>query len=95
MENSHGDKSGNKGFVTLTDSWFNQFVSQVVVPKKSLKTFFEKYPLVDKTLATLLKKTNGYQLVIEKGLQTKPKLLSKYEPFIDLNLKHNYQIKGN
>lgn len=95
VENSHGDKSGNKGFVMITDSWFNQFVSQVVVPKKSLKTFFEKYPLVDKTLATLLKKTNGYELLIEKGLQTKPKLLSKYEPFIDLNLKHNYQIKGN
>ncbi|WP_027119637.1 C1 family peptidase [[Mycoplasma] testudinis] len=81
VENSHSEKSGNKGFVVITDSWFNQFVSQAVITKKSLQNFFDKYPLVDKKLALLLKKLDGFETTFGKGLKTKPELLSKYEPF--------------
>ena len=38
VENSWGDKPGNKGIFVLTDEWFSKYVYQVVVNKKHLKT---------------------------------------------------------
>ncbi|NBC81997.1 MAG: aminopeptidase [Bacteroidetes bacterium] len=34
VENSWGEKAGNKGFFVMSDNWFNQFNYQVVVHKK-------------------------------------------------------------
>ena len=34
VENSWGDAVGDKGYFVMTDAWFEQFVYQVVVPKK-------------------------------------------------------------
>ncbi len=31
MENSWGDKFGDKGFHTMSDSWFDEYVFEVVV----------------------------------------------------------------
>ena len=36
VENSWGDKRGNKGYMMMTDEWFEQFVVQVVVQKDML-----------------------------------------------------------
>ncbi|MFC2694714.1 MAG: C1 family peptidase [Lactobacillus sp.] len=36
VENSWGDKSGAKGFFTMSHDWFNEFVYEVVVHKKYL-----------------------------------------------------------
>lgn len=36
VENSWGDKKGNKGYVMMTDEWFHQFAYQVVVEKRML-----------------------------------------------------------
>lgn len=36
VENSWGDKVGNKGFYTMSQSWFNSYVYDVVVNKKYL-----------------------------------------------------------
>jgi len=36
VENSWGDKKGNKGYVMMTDEWFDEFVYQVVVEKEIL-----------------------------------------------------------
>lgn len=36
IENSWGDKSGNKGYYVMSDSWFDLFVYQAVVNKKYL-----------------------------------------------------------
>lgn len=36
VENSWGDKSGAKGYYTMTNDWFNEFVYEVVVHKKYL-----------------------------------------------------------
>lgn len=34
VENSWGDADGDKGFITMTDDWFSEFVYEVVVDKK-------------------------------------------------------------
>ena len=34
MENSWGDDKGDKGYLTMTDDWFSQYVFEVVVDKK-------------------------------------------------------------
>lgn len=36
VENSWGDKNGNKGYFTMADSWMNDYVYEVVVHKKYL-----------------------------------------------------------
>ncbi|KZO98930.1 peptidase C1B, bleomycin hydrolase [Calocera viscosa TUFC12733] len=46
VENSWGNAVGDKGFFVMTDSWFDEYVYQVVVPKAladaDLVTIFEK-----------------------------------------------------
>ena len=46
VENSWGGDVGDKGYFVMSDSWFEQFVYQVVVPKalapKDLVAVFEK-----------------------------------------------------
>ncbi|MBG0738413.1 C1 family peptidase [Paeniglutamicibacter antarcticus] len=36
VENSWGDENGDKGFYTMADSWFDEYVFEVVVDKKRL-----------------------------------------------------------
>lgn len=36
VENSWGDKSGYKGYITMSDSWFRQYMYQIVVHRKYL-----------------------------------------------------------
>ncbi|MFH1010738.1 MAG: C1 family peptidase, partial [bacterium] len=36
VENSWGDERGDKGFFTMTDDWFDEYVFDVVIPKKYL-----------------------------------------------------------
>ena len=36
IENSWGDKGGNKGYLLMTDSWFDEYTYEVVVDKKYL-----------------------------------------------------------
>lgn len=36
IENSWGDKSGHKGFLLMTDKWFEEYLFQIVVNKKFL-----------------------------------------------------------
>eukprot|EP00919_Chromeraceae_sp_WS-2016_P008460 GHVR01019965.1.p2 GENE.GHVR01019965.1~~GHVR01019965.1.p2 ORF type:complete len:446 (-),score=71.92 GHVR01019965.1:1845-3182(-) len=36
VENSWGDKKGRDGFLIMSDKWFEQYVYQVVIPKKSI-----------------------------------------------------------
>jgi bleomycin hydrolase len=52
IENSWGDKSGNKGYYLASDSWFNKFVYQAVINKKY---FTEKQLKALETKAILLK----------------------------------------
>ncbi|MCK5078188.1 MAG: aminopeptidase, partial [Calditrichia bacterium] len=33
LENSWGDKKGNKGYLTMTDAWFDEYMFRVVVHK--------------------------------------------------------------
>ncbi|CAF1577504.1 unnamed protein product, partial [Didymodactylos carnosus] len=36
VENSHGDDKGDKGYLIMSDDWFNEYLYEVVVDKKHL-----------------------------------------------------------
>jgi bleomycin hydrolase len=36
VENSWGKSSGSEGFLLMTDSWYSEYVYQIVVPKSLL-----------------------------------------------------------
>ena len=42
VENSWGEKSGKKGYYVMSDTWFNEYMYQVVVNKKYLPEQFVK-----------------------------------------------------
>ena len=43
IENSWGVKSGNKGYMMMTDEWFDEYIYEVVVDKKYLSKKLLKY----------------------------------------------------
>jgi len=43
IENSWGTKSGNKGYMMMTDEWFNEYTYEVVIDKKYLNKRLLKY----------------------------------------------------
>ena len=49
IENSWGDKGGDKGYMLMTDSWFDEYTYEVVVDKKylpkSVLKIFEQKPV--------------------------------------------------
>ena len=36
VENSWGDKTGDKGYMVMTDAWFNEYLYEITVSKKYL-----------------------------------------------------------
>lgn len=36
VENSHGDDKADRGYIIMTDDWFNEYLYEVVVDKKYL-----------------------------------------------------------
>ena len=47
IENSWGTKSGNKGYMMMTDEWFDEYTYEVVVDKKYLSKKLLKYLNLD------------------------------------------------
>ncbi|KWZ77292.1 aminopeptidase C [Anaerococcus tetradius] len=49
IENSWGDRAGNKGYLVMSDEWFNEYMYQIAVDKKYLtddqKKAWEKEPI--------------------------------------------------
>ena len=43
IENSWGTKSGNKGYMMMTDKWFDEYTYEVVVDKKYISKKLLKY----------------------------------------------------
>ena len=42
VENSWGDKVGEKGFFVMDDKWFDEYLYQIVVPRKNLSAKLQK-----------------------------------------------------
>ncbi len=42
VENSWGEKCGEKGFFVMSDDWFDEYMYQVIVPRKSLSAKLQK-----------------------------------------------------
>ena len=47
IENSWGTKSGNQGYMMMTDEWFDEYTYEVVVDKKYLSKKLLKYLDID------------------------------------------------
>ena len=43
IENSWGTKSGNKGYMMMTDEWFDEYTYEIVVDKKYISKRLFKY----------------------------------------------------
>ena len=43
IENSWGTKSGNQGYMMMTDEWFDEYTYEVVIDKKYLNKRLLKY----------------------------------------------------
>ena len=52
VENSWGDRNGEKGFYIMSDEWFDEFLYEIVVDKKYLDDEYVK--LFEKEEAKLL-----------------------------------------
>lgn len=82
VENSWGNKHGNKGYFIITDSWKDKYLTEVVVNKNILKKFVKEHKHLDsksfanfkfKPVDSLTKKEDIiYHLLFDKGLNTKP-----------------------
>ena len=77
MENSHSDKAGNKGYIIMTDEWFDEFLYQVDFlllsqPRTQLRT---EYRISNRVLnhytGTHLRTYTGCHLLLHL-LQTRP-----------------------
>ena len=50
MENSYGDEGGDKGFFLMNDSWFDEYMFEIAVPRSyvpaELQTALDLEPIV-------------------------------------------------
>lgn len=87
VENSWGDKDGNKGMYTISNSWFDKFVYEAIISKDNLKKFFNKPEFISTKEYELFHKNKkekvNYYLnkYLNQGLSTKPIKLSLQDPF--------------
>jgi bleomycin hydrolase len=42
VENSWGDDKGEKGYLVMSDSWFDEYMYQIVINKKYLSSDLKK-----------------------------------------------------
>ena len=88
IENSWGSKYGNKGFYVMTDSWFDKYVSEIVVSKKALIEWLKNPTFLEKTQFSKFKDSNLkgkknewlFEKLIGEGLKTKPIPLKLWTP---------------
>ncbi|MDE5553296.1 MAG: hypothetical protein K2I67_02000, partial [Malacoplasma sp.] len=88
IENSWGSKYGNKGFYVMSDSWFDKYVSEIVVSKKVLIEWLKNPTFLEKTQFSKFKDTSLkgkknewlFEKLIGEGLKTKPISLKLWAP---------------
>ncbi|RXY96828.1 hypothetical protein D8X55_02215 [Malacoplasma penetrans] len=88
IENSWGEKFGNKGIFTISDDWFNNYVYEIVLSKFLFKEFLKNPEFLSKTEFAKFKSSSSqnktdflYEQMLSNALATKPIKLALWEPF--------------
>ncbi|WP_117274046.1 C1 family peptidase [Mycoplasmoides gallisepticum] len=79
IENSWGEKVGNKGFYYMNDQWFNDYLIDIVISTKAADDFFKNPKFIDPDLIGLVKQLKTKE-ILKAGLDTKPILIDGYDP---------------
>lgn len=85
VENSWGEKSGNKGYFIITKEWFDKYVYEIVISKKEFFKFINKNKIFSKK--------ELFQIFNPKSNKEKKELISMIceKPFSSSeNKKNNY-----
>ncbi|QZX48811.1 C1 family peptidase [Mycoplasma sp. E35C] len=79
VENSWGDKFGNKGFFYMNDAWFNDYLIDVVVSKSAANKFFENPKFVDESLVKFTKQLK-IEEILKDAINSKAILIDGFDP---------------
>ncbi|MDC4163410.1 aminopeptidase [Mycoplasma sp. T363T] len=85
IENSWGGKVGVKGFYYMTDSWFNDYLIDVVVSTNAADNFFANPKFINEELIDLVKQLKTKE-ILKQAIESKPILIDGYDP-LGTNLK--------
>lgn len=95
IENSWGDKNGNKGLFIMSNEWFENYTYELIVSKKTFKEFLKNPSFLSKKDFSLLKRKSKeskqdylFEKHLGKGINTKPIYLDLWDPF-------NEMLRGN
>lgn len=88
IENSWGEKYGNKGIFTISNDWFNNYVYEIVLSKETFKDFLKNPDFLSKkefskfkSNSTISKNDSYLKEMLLNALETKPIKLAMWEPF--------------
>lgn len=88
VENSWGDKNGNKGMFVISNNWFEKYVYEIIISKNNLKEYLNEPTILTKKEYSSFKAKNKkektdffYEKYLNMGLNTKPIELERWDPF--------------
>lgn len=95
IENSWGDKNGNKGLFLMSNEWFENYTYEIIISKKAFKEFLKKPNFLSKKDFSLIKRKTKdakhdylFEKHLNKAINTKPIYLDLWHPF-------NAMLRGN
>lgn len=88
VENSWGEKPGNKGIFTISNDWFDNYVYEIVLSKTVFKEFLKSPEFLSKNEYSKFKSNSNqskadfyYNQMLIAATETKPIKLPMWEPF--------------
>lgn len=88
IENSWGEKLGNKGLFSMSNDWYDNYVYEIVLSKDTFKEFLKNPDFLSKkeytkfkSNTTINKVDTYYKEMLLDALETKPIKLAMWDPF--------------